>query len=101
MRVSRGEARHRLQHAELLTTVAGQAARAGIIGNEHVTVITTMLQAIPADVPSEVREIAEHTLVTEAGTQDPAVVSRHAQRLLARIDQDGREPDVRELLQID
>ncbi|MGQ0775236.1 MAG: DUF222 domain-containing protein [Pseudonocardiales bacterium] len=106
LNLSQGEARVRVEHAELLTarlsltgevlppelpTTAKELA-AGAIGPSHLRVITATMRRIPpATHPDEVAA-AEQTLAQMARRFDPPALGRIAERLLAHLDPDGSAP---------
>jgi Domain of unknown function (DUF222)/HNH endonuclease len=106
LHVSTGEAKARVEQAELLTprrSLTGEllapllpatAAElvAGAIGPAHVKVITATLRQIPSTIPSEVVARAEETLARAASGFDPAALTRIGERLLAHLDPDGTAP---------
>jgi len=106
LNLSSGEARVRVEHAELLTarrSLTGQelppalpatAAElaAGAIGPGHLRVITATMRRIPPNTHPDTVADAEQTLAHMARRFDPPALSRIAERLLAHLDPDGTEP---------
>ncbi|MGH3931865.1 MAG: DUF222 domain-containing protein, partial [Pseudonocardiaceae bacterium] len=106
LNLSQGEARVRVEHAELLTarrSLTGQelppilpataAERtAGAIGPNHLRVITATMRRIPPTTHPEEIAQAEATLAQLARRFDPPALSRLAERLLAHLDPDGNAP---------
>ena len=67
----------------------GHYLHTGNLGAEQTAIIVKTMSKIPTDVPVDVREDAEHTLVGHARTMDPVDLSRVAARLLVALDPDG------------
>jgi hypothetical protein len=107
LRISRSEARRRLSDAEQLgprTAFSGEpldpvlartaaAQSDGTIGPEHVRIVRTFMDRLPAWVDVITREQAECTLVRCAVGLGPDDLRKAADRLAALIDQDGPEPN--------
>lgn len=114
-RVTRGEARARVTRAvdlgprravtgqplEPIHPVVASALSRGELAGGHVDVITRVLGRIPAVVAHEpvdddgqrtVFDVAEEFLVEAARHEDPAMLRRTGELLLARLDPDGLEP---------
>ncbi|WP_414688412.1 HNH endonuclease signature motif containing protein [Mycobacterium sp.] len=106
LRISKTEAHRRLTDAELLgprTALTGEplppklptvaaAQQRGDIGPEHLKVITTFFDDLPAHVDYQTREAAEADLGCIATGLGPTQFGKAAARLAALIDQDGPEP---------
>ena len=73
------------------------ALRAGQISCGHADVITTCLDAIPAELSHQASAAAEQFLVDAAQHEHPNQLKRTAQLLLARLDPDGVRPREDEL----
>ncbi len=72
----------------------GHALNQGALGAEHTSIVVKTMNRIPTDIPAEIREQAEHTLVDHARTMDPTHLGRVAQKLLETLDPDGHfEPN--------
>ncbi len=67
----------------------GNALNDGDLGSEQIAVVVKTMSRIPAEVPVEVREQAEATLVEHARTMDPLHLGRVAEKLIATLDPDG------------
>ena len=67
----------------------GDALGAGAVGAEQATIVVKTMSRIPTDVPTEIREQAESTLVGHASTMDPIHLSLVAEKLLTTLDPDG------------
>jgi hypothetical protein len=67
----------------------GHHLHSGNLGSEQSAIIVKTMSKIPTDVPVDVREDAEHTLVGHARTMDPVDLSKVAARLLVTLDPDG------------
>jgi hypothetical protein len=67
----------------------GHALAAGELGAEQTSIVVKTMRRIPADIPPEIREQAEHTLVEHARTMDPIHLGTTAQKLLDTLDPDG------------
>jgi Domain of unknown function (DUF222) len=67
----------------------GQALRDGDLGAEHTAIVVKTMSRIPTDIPAEIREQAEATLVGPARSLDPIHLSRVADKLLSTLDPDG------------
>ncbi|GAA4554443.1 HNH endonuclease signature motif containing protein [Amycolatopsis samaneae] len=105
-RMSRGEAKKHLDRARGLNPgrhvdgtetpaaapATGAAALAGEIGPHHIGRIVGFLKKIPAGVSEEDRSSAEKILVELARQATPHEVDKAADEILARMDQDGKEP---------
>jgi hypothetical protein len=106
MHIRRGTASRMLTHATQITeslTPTGHltpaplpalrnAVHAGLVDSEHLDEITHAMKQLPTTVSTTDRELVETTLVDTATTADPLVVRKHAELLLARLDQDGHQP---------
>ena len=106
LRVGRGEARARVARARDLgprRAVTGeslaplQAATAaalanGVINSGHVAVIGETLRHLPTAIAAEATGPAEDFLLQAARHEEPGMLRRTAQLLLARLDPDGQEP---------
>ncbi|MGH3825994.1 MAG: DUF222 domain-containing protein [Pseudonocardiaceae bacterium] len=75
----------------MLPATAGELA-AGAIGPTHLRVITGTMRRIPPTTHPDTTAQAEQTLAQAARRFDPAALSRIAERLLAYLDPDGKEP---------
>ena len=107
LRISKDEARRRLQEAEDLaprTALGGQpleprlpntaAAQArGDIGAEHVRIIRKFFAGLPAHIDYESRSLAKADLARVAAGFTPEELRKAADRLSALLDPDGAEPD--------
>lgn len=72
----------------------GHALNQGALGAAHTSIVVKTMNRIPTDIPAEIREQAEHTLVDHARTMDPTHLGRVAQKLLETLDPDGHfEPN--------
>jgi hypothetical protein len=110
LHISPTEANARVQAARELTTRHGlsgeilpplfgavaSAQRAGTISTAHARVITRLLHTLPADTDREYSQAIEACLLQHAPGLDPPQLARAAQRLRARLDPDGPEPNDRE-----
>jgi len=110
LRVSPGEAKARVaQAADLgprrslqgeplppLLPAAAAAVTAGEISTEQVAVITRAVDRVPPGAPLAAAQVVESTLVAAARAEHPGQLARTAQMLLARLDPDGLEPQIRE-----
>jgi hypothetical protein len=108
LRISAGEARTRIDDAELLgprTALTGEplapklpdvaAAQArGVIGAEHLDTIRWFVKHVPAHVDHQTREQAEADLARHAGTLGPESFRKAAHRLMTLLDQDGEFTDI-------
>ncbi|MGH3913965.1 MAG: DUF222 domain-containing protein [Pseudonocardiaceae bacterium] len=106
LNLSPGEARTRVEHAELLTArgsltgavlppvlpATAAALAAGAIGPGHLRVITATMRRIPPTTHPEEIAQAEQTLAQMARRFDPPALGRIAERLLAYLDPDGTAP---------
>jgi len=93
-KVTRGEARDLLRHAELFRREAiREAATAGVLSKQHLVVIDKTLK----EAPEADRDKVEATLVEKAAEFDGATLQRIARHILQLLDQDGKAPDDREL----
>ncbi|QUQ63375.1 HNH endonuclease signature motif containing protein [Kutzneria sp. CA-103260] len=93
-KVTRGEARDLLRHAELFGREAiRETAREGLLSKQHLVVIDKTLEEAPEDQRDEV----EAALLEEAQEFDGATLRVIARHILQLLDQDGKAPDNREL----
>ncbi|MGQ0774152.1 MAG: DUF222 domain-containing protein [Pseudonocardiales bacterium] len=106
LNLSQGEARIRVEHAELLTarrSLTGEVLppalpataaelAAGAIGPSHLRVITATMRQIPPTTHPEEVAAAEQTLAHMARRFDPPALTQIAARLLAHLDPDGTAP---------
>jgi len=111
LRITPAEARRRLTHASAVTEsplVSGgvtaaslpataAAVRGGVLGADHVDVITRTLSDIPLHVPDADRELAEHTLVEAAQSMDARTLTKVGHRVRAWLHEDGTPPSDQEL----
>ena len=67
----------------------GEALRAGAVGAEQTSVVVKTISRIPADVPVQVREQAQSTLVGHARVMDPLHLGLVAEKLICTLDPDG------------
>jgi hypothetical protein len=67
----------------------GQAMRGGDLGAEQTAIVVKTMSRIPTDIPAEIREQAEATLVGHARTMDPKHLGRVAEKLISTLDPDG------------
>lgn len=93
-RVTRGEAKDLLRHAELFRSRdIHRAALEGVLSRQHLVVLDkTLTEAAEAD-----REKVEAALLENAVEFDGASLRIIARRILQNLDQDGKAPDDREL----
>lgn len=99
--MSRQEAKQRIHNTAVITTPTGQAAKAGVIGPEHLTAIGTTLKKVPSHISTEEKDTAEQILLQAAKSLDGSVVAKLGHKILTQMDQDGtppREQDLREPL---
>jgi hypothetical protein len=106
LRISKGEARRRIRHAELLgprQALTGEplppklpntaaAQERGDIGAEHIKVIERFFDELPGHVDCQTREAAEADLARIGAGVGPTQLRKAADRLALLIDQDGAEP---------
>jgi hypothetical protein len=113
LHLSRREASSRLRQAEFLTPerslsgaagsvalpATAEALRDGSIGVEHASVLVDVLRQVRTVDPTDDGSVAraEEILVPLAVQAAPQAVRSAGRELLARLDQDGRSPDEREL----
>lgn len=94
-RITRNEAKRRIAQArstEKLATL-DTGARAGVLGPDHIEVISDLIDSLPASVPDEDRISAGDILVTAAAGLDAQTLRRRiGTELIARLDPDGPEP---------
>ncbi|QUQ66044.1 HNH endonuclease signature motif containing protein [Kutzneria sp. CA-103260] len=89
-KITRAEARDLLRHALLFRREAvREAARAGRLSKQHLTVLDKTL----AEAPEPDRDKVETELLDKARTFDGAALRMLGQRILQLLDQDGKEPD--------
>ena len=67
----------------------GRALRDGDLGGEQTAIVVKTMSRIPTDVPPEVREQAETTLVDHARVMDPLHLGLVAEKLITTLDPDG------------
>jgi hypothetical protein len=67
----------------------GDALRQGTVGAEQTAVVVKTMSRIPTDVPVDIRQQAESTLVDHAQAMDPLHLGLVADRLLTALDPDG------------
>jgi len=67
----------------------GAALTDGDLGAEQTSVVVKTMARIPTDIPTEIREQAEHTLVDDARQMDPNHLGKVAAKLLDALDPDG------------
>ena len=67
----------------------GHALRGGVLGAEQVTIVVKTMSRIPTDIPPDIREQAETTLVGHAQDMDPTHLGVVATRLIDALDPDG------------
>jgi uncharacterized protein DUF222/HNH endonuclease len=93
-RLTRREARNLLRHAELFQRKAiREAARDGVLSQEHLTVIDKTL----AEAPEPDRDRVEAALLENAREFDGTALKRIGLHILQLLDQDGKEPNDPEL----
>jgi len=93
-KVTRSEAKDLLRHAELFGREAvHEAAREGLLSEQHLTVIDKTL----AEAPEPDRDKVEATLLEKAAEFDGVTLRMIARHILQLLDQDGKAPDDREL----
>src|SRR5215211_3531281 len=111
LRISLGEANRRIRHAHAVTEVplvsggtvaaplpaTGAAARDGVLGPEHLEVISRSLTGLPLHVQPDAIADAEQTMVTAAASMDARTLARVGARVRAVLDQDGAPPNDAEL----
>ena len=111
LRISPAEARRRLSHATAVTEVpmisggvtpaplpaTAAVLREGVLGPDHLDVITKVMREVPLHVPDADREVAEHTLVDAAHSMDARTLTKVGHRVRAWLNEDGAPPDDREL----
>lgn len=81
------------QRVEASLPRTGEALCDGEINPEHVTEIDKVMSQISGQVEHELYDDSEANLVELARQANPATVRRAGRRILAYVDQDGREPD--------
>ena len=88
------EVARRETHTDLLqrSPDTQTALHEGLLGADHLHIITTTLAAIPSEVDVEQQELAESMLVELGRTLDSRELKIAARRILANLDQDGPEP---------
>jgi len=93
-KITRGEARDLLRHAELFGRAAiHQAAQEGVLSKQHLVAIDkTLTEAPEAD-----RDEVETALLEKAAEFDGSKLRVIAHWILRLLDQDGKAPDDREL----
>ncbi|HEY7815476.1 MAG TPA: DUF222 domain-containing protein, partial [Nakamurella sp.] len=69
--------------------VLGHALGQGDLGAEQAAIVVKTMARIPTDIPLEVREQAEQTLVGHARTMDPLHLGKVAEKLISTLDPDG------------
>jgi hypothetical protein len=103
LRITTAEAKHRLDHAALIderTTLTGQplpplceataaAWHAGVLDEEHLTVILEFLDDLPADVDPVERDEAEAFLAEQATELRPEQLKQLADRKALELNPDG------------
>src|SRR6478609_6730205 len=67
----------------------GHALRGGVLGAEQVSIVVKTMSRIPTDIPPDIREQAETTLVGHAQDMDPTHLGVVATRLIDALDPDG------------
>jgi hypothetical protein len=67
----------------------GHALRDGDLGAEQTAIVVKTMSRIPTDIPAEIREQAETTLVDHARVMDPLHLGLVAEKLLTTLDPDG------------
>lgn len=110
LRVNRAEARRRIGHARTLVAshtltgqpvppelpTVGEALGAGSISPEHVQAICATVDRFPKHATDDDRMGAETILTETAALHAPRTITKLGEEILARLDQDGPEPDHRE-----
>jgi hypothetical protein len=110
-RVSMRTAKQWVTHAQGITetlTPTGHLAPAplptarvavleGAIGAEHLEVITKAVEVLPTSVSVADREVVEQSLTDYARTAPPNAVHKLSEALVSHLDQDGQEPQAKEL----
>jgi hypothetical protein len=95
-RVTPNEARELLRYAELFASEAiREAARKGVLSRQHLNIIDKTL----AEVPDADREKVEAALLDDAPNFEGKRFEAIAKRILLHLNQDGKAPDDRELVQ--
>ena len=67
----------------------GHALRDGDLGGEQTAIVVKTMSRIPTDIPPEIRDQAETTLVDHARQMDPIHLGLVAEKLLTALDPDG------------
>ena len=67
----------------------GAALRGGVLGAEQVSIVVKTMSRIPTDIPPDIRDQAETTLVGHAQDMDPSHLGVVATRLIDALDPDG------------
>ncbi|QUQ63117.1 HNH endonuclease signature motif containing protein [Kutzneria sp. CA-103260] len=97
-KITRAEARDLLRHAQLFRREAvREAARAGVLSKQHLTVLDKTL----AEAPEPDRDKVEAELLDKARLFDGAALRMLGQRILQLLDQDGKEPNDPDLAEPD
>lgn len=107
LRITPGEVKRRLRVAALLrprrrlsgpplppvlARVAG-AVESGLLGEEHLRVITTVMAALPSAVSVTDREAVEASLIAEAARSDAGIVRQAGRRIEEIFNPDGHYDD--------
>ncbi|QUQ63308.1 HNH endonuclease signature motif containing protein [Kutzneria sp. CA-103260] len=97
-KITRAEARDLLRHALLFRRQGiHDAARAGVLSKQHLTVLDKTL----TEAPEPDRDKVEAELLDKARVFDGAALRMLGQRILQLLDQDGKEPDDPDLAEPD
>src|SRR6266540_2825249 len=72
---------------------ARAAMREGVLDGEHLEVIAEVVKDLPQTASVADRELVEATMTTQARALDPLALRRFGKQVLEQIDQDGKQPD--------
>ena len=93
-KVTRGEAKDLVRHAELFGREGiRRAAQEGLLSKQHLVVLDKTI----AEAPEQDRDKVEAALLEQASEFDGAALRVIGHRILQLLDQDGKAPDDREL----
>jgi len=76
-----------------------EALLAGAVDIEHLDVVAEVLKNVPDNARLEDRELVETTLAEQARELSPDALRKFGAQVLERINQDGREPEDKELVE--
>ena len=99
-RITRHEAKRRIAQSRSMEkhSYVGIGARDGVLGPDHIEVVSELVDSLPATLPDETVTAAEEILVTAAAGLDSQTLRRRVGlELIARLDPDGTEPTDDEL----